>query len=97
MALNKIDRLYEWKPNKHKDVRDVLGTPPEPRICSVSLGCVCIVSEGVIQNSPDYFPRKYIQYQLMSFGGTNMKGARRIEKYWSKRSNEEKRSREIAY
>ena len=25
MALNKIDRLYEWKPNKHKDVRDVLG------------------------------------------------------------------------
>jgi len=24
VALNKIDRLYEWKPNKHKDVRDVL-------------------------------------------------------------------------
>jgi len=24
VALNKIDRLYEWKPNKHKDVREVL-------------------------------------------------------------------------
>merc|ERR1719186_1200733 len=24
VALNKIDRLYEWKPNRHKDVRDVL-------------------------------------------------------------------------
>merc|ERR1711962_220808 len=23
-ALNRIDRLYEWKPNKHKDVREVL-------------------------------------------------------------------------
>lgn len=25
VALNKVDRLYEWKPNKHMDVRDVLG------------------------------------------------------------------------
>ena len=24
VALNKIDRLYEWKPNRHKDVREVL-------------------------------------------------------------------------
>uniref|UniRef100_T1IU62 Tr-type G domain-containing protein n=1 Tax=Strigamia maritima TaxID=126957 RepID=T1IU62_STRMM len=24
VALNKIDRLYEWKPNKHKDVQDTL-------------------------------------------------------------------------
>jgi len=24
VALNKVDRLYEWKPNKHKDVREVL-------------------------------------------------------------------------
>jgi len=24
VALNKIDRLYEWKPNRHKDVRDVI-------------------------------------------------------------------------
>merc|ERR1719153_1475590 len=23
VALNKIDRLYEWKPNRHKDVREV--------------------------------------------------------------------------
>merc|ERR1712013_127214 len=24
VALNKIDRLYEWKPNRHKDVREVI-------------------------------------------------------------------------
>merc|ERR1719319_592732 len=24
VALNKVDRLYEWKPNKHKDVQEVL-------------------------------------------------------------------------
>ena len=26
IALNKIDRLYEWKPNKHKDVKDVIAS-----------------------------------------------------------------------
>ena len=24
VALNKIDRLYQWKPNRHKDVKDVI-------------------------------------------------------------------------
>ena len=24
IALNKIDRLYEWKSNRHKDVEDVV-------------------------------------------------------------------------
>jgi len=28
VALNKVDRLYEWKPNKHKDVRDVITSQP---------------------------------------------------------------------
>merc|ERR1719154_1017941 len=28
VALNKIDRLYEWKPNKHKDVREVIASQP---------------------------------------------------------------------
>jgi len=28
VALNKVDRLYEWKPNRHKDVRDVLESQP---------------------------------------------------------------------
>merc|ERR1719154_911001 len=28
VALNKIDRLYEWKPNKHKDVREVISSQP---------------------------------------------------------------------
>jgi len=28
VALNKIDRLYEWKGNRHKDVRDVLKSQP---------------------------------------------------------------------
>lgn len=28
VALNKVDRLYEWKGNKHKDVRDVLEVQP---------------------------------------------------------------------
>lgn len=26
IALNKIDRLYEWKSNKHKDVKDVIAS-----------------------------------------------------------------------
>ena len=26
IALNKIDRLYEWKSNKHKDIRDVVNS-----------------------------------------------------------------------
>merc|ERR1712223_56926 len=25
VALNKIDRLYEWKPNRHKDVKDTIS------------------------------------------------------------------------
>merc|ERR1711962_1213514 len=25
IALNKIDRLYEWKPNRHKDVKDTIS------------------------------------------------------------------------
>ena len=28
VALNKIDRLYDWKSNKHKDVADVLASQP---------------------------------------------------------------------
>lgn len=24
IALNKIDRLYEWKSNRHKDIEDVV-------------------------------------------------------------------------
>merc|ERR1719154_728770 len=28
VALNKVDRLYEWKPNKHKDVREVIASQP---------------------------------------------------------------------
>ena len=28
IALNKIDRLYEWKPNRHKDVKDTLASQP---------------------------------------------------------------------
>jgi len=28
VALNKVDRLYEWKANKHKDVREVLENQP---------------------------------------------------------------------
>merc|ERR1719400_1362776 len=28
VALNKIDRLYEWKSNRHKDIRDVLDSQP---------------------------------------------------------------------
>jgi len=28
VALNKIDRLYEWKANRHKDVREVLENQP---------------------------------------------------------------------
>merc|ERR1740123_805981 len=28
VALNKIDRLYEWKPNRHKDVKDTLASQP---------------------------------------------------------------------
>ena len=26
IALNKIDRLYEWKSNRHKDVEDVVSS-----------------------------------------------------------------------
>jgi len=29
VALNKIDRLYEWKPNRHKDVREVIASQPD--------------------------------------------------------------------
>ena len=29
VALNKVDRLYEWKPNKHKDVREVIASQPD--------------------------------------------------------------------
>merc|ERR1712123_523263 len=29
VALNKVDRLYEWKPNKHKDVREVISSQPD--------------------------------------------------------------------
>ena len=25
VALNKIDRLYQWKPNRHKDVKDTIA------------------------------------------------------------------------
>jgi len=28
VALNKVDRLYEWKSNKHKDIRDVIDSQP---------------------------------------------------------------------
>jgi len=28
VALNKVDRLYEWKGNRHKDVRDILAAQP---------------------------------------------------------------------
>jgi len=28
VALNKVDRLYEWKPNRHKDVREVIDSQP---------------------------------------------------------------------
>ena len=28
VALNKVDRLYEWKNNKHKDIRDVIESQP---------------------------------------------------------------------
>jgi len=28
VALNKVDRLYEWKANRHKDIRDVLDSQP---------------------------------------------------------------------
>ena len=28
VALNKVDRLYEWKSNRHKDIRDVLDSQP---------------------------------------------------------------------
>ena len=29
VALNKVDRLYEWKSNKHKDIRDVIDSQPQ--------------------------------------------------------------------
>jgi translation initiation factor 5B len=29
VALNKVDRLFEWKPNKHKDVREVIASQPD--------------------------------------------------------------------
>jgi len=29
VALNKVDRLYEWKPNRHKDVREVIASQPD--------------------------------------------------------------------
>jgi len=28
VALNKVDRLYEWRANKHKDIRDVIESQP---------------------------------------------------------------------
>merc|ERR1719410_119931 len=28
VALNKVDRLYEWKSNRHKDIRDVIESQP---------------------------------------------------------------------
>ena len=28
IALNKIDRLYEWKSNRHKDIEDVVKSQP---------------------------------------------------------------------
>ena len=28
VALNKVDRLYEWKSNRHKDIRDVIDSQP---------------------------------------------------------------------
>ena len=31
IALNKIDRLYEWKPNRHKDVKDTIATQTSNR------------------------------------------------------------------
>ena len=43
VALNKIDRLYEWKPNRHKDVREVLemqGTNTKLEFHHASLACV---------------------------------------------------------
>merc|ERR1719412_1369418 len=33
IALNKIDRLYEWKSNRHKDIEDVVKSqPPNTRM-----------------------------------------------------------------
>ena len=29
VALNKIDRLYQWKPNRHKDVKDTIAGQSE--------------------------------------------------------------------
>ena len=29
IALNKIDRLYEWKSNRHKDIEEVVKSQPQ--------------------------------------------------------------------
>ena len=37
IALNKVDRLYQWKSNRHKDIQDVVTSQVNQKIAKLDI------------------------------------------------------------
>ena len=37
IALNKVDRLYQWKSNRHKDIQDVVTSQVNQKIAELEI------------------------------------------------------------
>ena len=37
IALNKVDRLYQWKSNRHKDIQDVVTSQVNQKIAKLEI------------------------------------------------------------